>query len=136
MNSLSGKVIEGLHTEKINGFESAYELSKLCEKTKVNMINSIGGRLYVSYEIDEEDIIDNQRPVFLGCYVYEYARDYMYRMSYSKIGLRNLVYTDTDASKFRERDFNNWCEWINTNNIQVPHWRDVEDYDETSRAVS
>lgn len=133
MNSLSGKVIEGLHTEKINGFESAYELSKLCEKTKVNMINSIGGRLYVSYEIDEEDIIENQRPVFLGCYVYEYARDYMYRMSYSKIGLRNLVYTDTDASKFRERDFNNWCEWINTNNIQVPHWRDVEDYDERYR---
>jgi hypothetical protein len=50
----------------------------------------------------------------------------MYEYSYSKIGKENLLYTDTDASKFRHTDFLQWKEWIDSDNVQVPHWEEVE----------
>lgn len=53
----------------------------------------------------------------------------MYENSYSKIGLNKLLYTDTDASKFRYTDFLTWKKWVDENNIQVPHWEEVEERD-------
>ena len=128
MNSLSGKVIEGLHTEKTTDFSTVAEYEKIMEKaTKVNVINSIGGRVFISYEVDAEKLCKTkQRPIYLGVLVYDYAKRYMYENSYSKIGLDQLLYTDTDASKFRYKKFIQWKDWIDTNNIQVPHWPEVE----------
>lgn len=132
MNSLSGKVIEGLHTEKTSDFDTEADFLKIQEKAKsVNFINCIGNKLFATYELDEEKVCEtSQRPIFLGVLVYDYAKRYMYENSYSKIGLKELVYTDTDASKFRYSAMDKWCEWINTNNIQVPHWEEVEEFDE------
>jgi hypothetical protein len=131
MNSLSGKVIEGLHTEKTVDVDSAYEFLQLKEKaTSINFINSVGGKLFVTYEINPEDICSKQqRPIYLGVLIYDYAKRYMYENSYSKVGKSRLLYTDTDASKFRYKDFVNWKSWIDTDNIQVPHWPEVEAYD-------
>jgi len=53
----------------------------------------------------------------------------MFEYSYSKIGLDQLLYTDTDASKFRYSKFLEWKDWVDTNNIQVPHWKEVEKID-------
>jgi hypothetical protein len=53
----------------------------------------------------------------------------MFENSYSKIGKSGLLYTDTDASKFRYSDFIKWKDWIDTNNIIVPHWEEVEEKD-------
>jgi len=54
----------------------------------------------------------------------------MFENSYSKVGLDQLLYTDTDASKFRYSRFIDWKNWVDTNNIQVPHWEEVELKDE------
>lgn len=130
MNSLSGKVIEGLHTEKTIDISSCAEFLKVQEKaSKINFINSVGGKMFLTYEINAEEIINQQRPIYLGVLIYDYAKRYMYQNSYSKIGKSSLLYTDTDASKFRYSDFIGWKNWIDTNNIQVPHWVDVEKYD-------
>ena len=114
MNAISGKVIEGLHTEKTTDFTTVAEYEKIMEKaTKVNVINSIGGRVFISYEVDAEKLCKTkQRPIYLGVLVYDYAKRYMYENSYSKIGLDQLLYTDTDASKFRYNDFLKWNKWV------------------------
>jgi hypothetical protein len=131
MNSLSGKVIEGLHTEKTVDVDTVSEYLKLADKAKsINFINSVGGKLFLTYEVDAEQICKKQqRPIYLGVLIYDYAKRYMYENSYSKIGKSRLLYTDTDASKFRHSDFVNWKNWIDTNNVIVPHWAEVEDID-------
>jgi hypothetical protein len=128
MNSLSGKVIEGLHTEKTTDISNMYEYEKIQEKaTSVNFINSIGNRLFITYEVDEEKLCETQqRPIFLGCLIYDYAKRYMFDMSYSKIGKNDLVYTDTDASKFKYSAMTKWEEWIHRENITVPCWEEAK----------
>ena len=132
MNSLSGKVIEGLHTEKTVDVNSIAEYEKIKQKsTSINFINNIGNKLFMTYEVDAEEVCKkSQRPIYLGVYIYDYAKRYMYENSYSKVGLNQLLYTDTDASKFRYSKFLEWKNWIDTNNIQVPHWKEVELVDE------
>jgi hypothetical protein len=132
MNSLSGKVIEGLHTEKTVDINSVAEYEKIKQKaTSINFINAIGNKLFMTYEVDAETVCKkSQRPIYLGVYIYDYAKRYMYENSYSKVGLNQLLYTDTDASKFRYSKFLEWKNWIDTNNIQVPHWEEVELVDE------
>ena len=80
----------------------------------------------MTYEIDPEKIISKQRPIYLGVLIYDYSKRYMYEYSYSKIGLDQLLYTDTDASKFRYSKFHSWKKWIDDNNVQVPHHPEVE----------
>lgn len=130
-NSLSGKVIEGLHIEKTVGLNNCAEYDKETSKaTSINFIDAIGGKLFVSYEVDEEELCKKeQRPIFLGVLIYDYAKRYMYENSYSKIGLDKLFYTDTDASKFKYEDMGKWREWIEKNNVIVPHWPEVEKVD-------
>jgi len=132
MNSLSGKVIEGLHTEKTEDISTLAELEKIKDKCeKINVINSIGGKLFITYEVDAEALCKKaQRPIYLGVLIYDYAKRYMFENSYSKVGLDQLLYTDTDASKFRYTRFLEWKNWVDTNNIQVRHWPEVELKDE------
>jgi len=131
INSLSGKVIESLHTEKVEDISCAVDFQKIKEKAvSINVINNIGSRVFVSYTVGEEDICERQqRPIYLGCLLYDYAKRYMYQMSYSKIGRDKLLYTDTDASKFPYTEMPRWREWIERENIVVPHWKEVEEYD-------
>lgn len=131
MNSLSGKVIEGLHTETITEVDNIFEYEKIKKKAvKMNTINLINNKIFVSYEVEPEKILKKQRPIYLGVLIYDYAKKYMFENSYSKIGLNKLLYTDTDATKFRYSDFLKWKEEINKNNIIVPHWEEVEKVDE------
>ena len=131
MNSLSGKVIEGLHTEQTKNVDSVEDYNKIKEKSKtINTINTIGNKIFVSYEVSGESLINKQRPIYLGVLIYDYAKTYMYDYSYSKVGLDQLLYTDTDASKFRYSRFIEWKEWVDNKNIQVPHWEEVEKIDE------
>lgn len=134
MNSLSGKVIEGLHTEKTIDIDTMADYLKIQEKSVgMKMINSIGNKMFITYEVDAETMINKQRPIYLGVLIYDYAKSYMYENSYSKIGKSQLLYTDTDASKFRHSDFIGWKNWVDTNNIIVPHWEEVEEYDNRYR---
>lgn len=127
MNSLSGKVIEGLHTEKTQDVNSVAEYEKIKDKSQsINFINAIGNKIFITYEVDGETMINKQRPIYLGVLIYDYAKRYMYENSYSKVGLDQLLYTDTDASKFRYSKFISWKKWVDDNNIQVPHHPEVE----------
>lgn len=128
MNSLSGKVIEGLHTEKTTDVANMYDYEKIQSKaTSINFINAIGKKLFITYELDEEELCEKQqRPIFLGCLIYDYAKRYMFDMSYSKIGKSDLVYTDTDASKFRYSAMAKWEEWIHRENVTVPCWEEAK----------
>jgi hypothetical protein len=131
MNSLSGKVIEGLHTEKTSNVDTVDEYMKIKDKSKsVNFINAIGNKIFITYEVDGEQMISKQRPIYLGVLIYDYAKSYMYDYSYSKVGLDQLLYTDTDASKFRHSKFIEWKKWVDDKNVQVPHWEEVEKIDE------
>jgi hypothetical protein len=135
MNSLSGKVIEALHTEMTTAFNNESEFLKIQDKAdSINFINCIGSKLFATYTVDEESICEaKQRPIFLGVLIYDYAKRYMYQNSYSKIGLDKLLYTDTDASKFPYSEMARWRDWIESNNVIVPHWREVEAYDRRYR---
>jgi hypothetical protein len=128
MNSLSGKVIEGLHTEKTQDVNSVAEYEKIKGKAEsINFINAIGGKLFVTYEVSAESLCaKSQRPIYLGVLIYDYAKRYMFENSYSKIGLKELLYTDTDASKFRHKKFIEWKNWVDEENVCVPHWEEVE----------
>jgi len=126
-NSVSGKIIEGLHTEKTVVVESTETYLAIKDKAEsINFINMIGDKLFLTYEMSAESMIKEQRPIYLGVLVYDYAKRYMYENSYSKIGLDRLLYTDTDASKFRYTDMARWRDWIETENVIVPHWPEVE----------
>ena len=130
MNSVSGKVIEGLHSENIKMISNEDDLLKLQSKlvknkiTDLNIINNVGNNLFVSYKIDEESIINKQKPVYLGAFIYEYARSYMYENLLSIVGLDKCLYMDTDALKFRKSDL---IDFQNKKGNQiVNHWEDVE----------
>lgn len=133
MNSVSGKVIEGLHSENIKMIQNAEDLLKLQSKEAqnkikdINVINSVGENLFVSYKIDEETIINKQKPVYLGAFIYEYARSYMYENLLAVVGLDKCLYMDTDALKFRKADLAEWQ--LKCGNNIVNHWEEVEKVD-------
>ena len=127
MNSISGKVIEGLHTEQVKMITTAEEYLKIDAKYSVNTINSVGNSVFISYKKTEEELIEKQRPIYIGALIYEYARRYMYENLMKPIGLNRLLYMDTDACKFRACDVPAWQ--LTHGDLIVPHWEDVEKYD-------
>ena len=130
MNSLSGKVIEGLHTEKTEIVDKACKFLEIQAKAKdVSCVDIIGNDVIVTYTMEEEELLSKQRPIYLGVLIYDYSKAYMYEESYEKIGLSSLIYTDTDASKFSEFAFKKWVYNIKKNNTIVPHWIEIEDID-------
>jgi hypothetical protein len=128
MNSLSGKVIEGLHTEKITACNSIAEFEDIKNKAEsINVINVIGDKFFVNYTVNEEKVCEkSQRPIYLGVLIYDYAKRYMYEYGISKVGKKALIYQDTDCLKYRNTDFVAWKQWIDSDNVQVPHWEEVE----------
>ena len=183
MNSLSGKVIEGLHLDKTEMttsyefqqlvsrmsddddedddnedikkscfeksqkanckneasrkiyyyklLENALSKSKKQKKKKpiesITAINFIGNKVFTSYKINEEDEINKQRPIYLGVCVYDYSKCYIYDTLYAVIGKKDLVYTDTDAGKFRSKKFKEVKDYYSKN--YVPYWDKVLKYD-------
>ena len=132
MNSLSGKVIEGLHVDKMKIFNCT-QLDELkdffAQQTNVKFIQQMGDDLHVSYEIDptQRKILLKQRPVYLGALIYAYSRQHMYNYGYSRIGLDKLLYTDTDSIKFPKKYEELYQQ--NVRGLCVPHWEEVEEYD-------
>ena len=132
MNSLSGKVIEGLHTEKVVDIDS-YKYMELMENKKVesvSCINIVGNKVFATATYDEEAMINKQRPIFLGVLIYDYAKCYIYDNAYAVIGLDRIIYTDTDACKFRKSELDRPEVKKFYNQTYVPYWNDVLKYDD------
>ena len=128
-NSLSGKVIQGLFLDKITVVDNIGKYDEIVAKHKdVNVINTVGDKVFLSYKTDIEDNISRQSPIYLGCFIYEYARTYMYNVLLSRVGLNKCLYQDTDCLKFREKDMKEWIEKYGSE--PVPHWPDIGKYDD------
>jgi hypothetical protein len=131
MNAPSGKVIEGLHTNKVVSIDNINDYINILNKSankKVNCINSVGNRLFASIDVSEESICQKeQRPVYLGIMIYDYSKTYMYDNFYAIVGKDKLLYTDTDAGKILKKDAGDWLEYAK--NTPVPHWEEVLEYD-------
>tara|TARA_R110002110_G_scaffold5358_1_gene27731 strand:- start:172 stop:2847 length:2676 start_codon:yes stop_codon:yes gene_type:complete len=133
MNAISGKVIEGLHFDKIK-LVNEYDYHKIKNDKKTSKINTIdmkGNKIFISYSIDEEELIKKQRPVYLGALIYDYAKMFMFEHIYSKVGLKNLVYTDTDAGKCRDIHGKEWIKnYAGKKDMKDLVWSDTFKYDD------
>ncbi len=131
MNAISGKVIEGLHNKKTVEISTNTFMKLKKKKTVSNLtaINKIGAKIFCSYKVTEESILGAQRPIYLGVLIYDYAKCYMYNNIYAPVGLKNLLYTDTDAAKLRYKHLLHWVKKYAGNRI-VPHWKYIETIDE------
>lgn len=130
MNSISGKLIEGMHLYSVEEVNK-YKLLELSIKHKgdINIIKSMGSTALISYEKDKKINFKHSRPVYLGVLIYDYAQMHMYDSLYSKIGLKNSVYTDTDSLKMTAKDGDEWVELYGGKTL-VRHWKQVEEYDQ------
>ena len=136
MNSLSGKVIEKLHVEKTQEVD-VYKYLCLEQDVAMNQlksitaINIVGSRVFATTEAIEEKLIKSQRPIYIAALIYAYAHRDMSNQLYDRIGMKELIYTDTDAAKCRAPAFAEWRKWAEV--TPVPHWPEVEAYDERYR---
>ena len=133
-NSISGKIIEGLH-EQTTELLTTKSYTKLMDKgIEVNVSQVIGDRAFVSYEKTFEELRKKQRPIFLGCICYEEARKYMYENIYVPTGLDKLVYTDTDASKCRYKDIP--MKFLKTTKMKDLVWDEILDIEPNYKTFS
>lgn len=123
-NVLSGKLIEGLHLDKIVEIK---ESNIYVPKDGDEAIHVTENSVFISTKKDQEKNMRYSKPVYLGVLIYDYAQKYMYNYMYNKINRKDLVYTDTDSNKLTERAFKKWLKYASTKTI--PHWKEVEIYD-------
>jgi hypothetical protein len=143
MNSLSGKVIEGLHLDKTVAVDNLAEYETYMGCKEVNTIDVINNKIFISYKGDEEEEFNakkKKKPWYLGVCIYDYSKVHMWEMGISKIGKKALTYMDTDSLKViyqhkpkngeeKQNDLMEWKKWVDDNNVQVPHWTEVEAID-------
>ena len=126
-NSLTGKVIEGLHLDTVQVVESEADFYKAKDKfAKVSVINQLGDAIFISCKKEVKDVINKQRPICYGRLIYDYAKLYMWTYAYS-VGKRECVYSDTDSLKLTDLHYDRWKKWASK--IKVPAWKEVEEYD-------
>lgn len=141
MNSVSGKVIEGLHLEKVQEVDTE-EFSKIIGDIKsgngkieqISAINMCGTKLFAELKLKQEDNMHKQRPVYLGALIYAYAQRHIYETGYKVIGLKDLVYTDTDSFKARASVFDRPDVKQYYQNAKVGVWDCVHKYDPTFKS--
>ena len=128
LNSVTGKVIESLHCDKVKAInEYEYDKIKNNKKTKsINCINIIVNKVFASYTVDEESEMAKHRPIYYGVFIYDYAKRYMYEHMYSKIGKKASHYTDTDSCKMTYKTFEKWRNEYGSKTI-IPHWKELEE---------
>lgn len=139
MNSVSGKVIEGLHLEKVEQMTTdryaellAQSINDDSEIECISAINICGTKLFCEYKKTQtKKELSKQRPVYLGCLIYAYAQRHIYETGYKVIGLKDLVYTDTDSFKARATVFErpDVKQYYDTAVVSV--WDKVHQYDPT-----
>jgi hypothetical protein len=130
MNIPSGKLNQKMNRDE-RKILTPDEFSSLLENKKLSEINTlllIDDKAHISYKKDESDCIKTVKPISNGALIYDYAKIYMYMNAYSKVPYSALIYTDTDSNKLRKEDFDEWKKYAT--NQTVPHWKEVEEYDE------
>lgn len=124
-NSISGKMIEGLHLETI--VEMTADQFKSC-KDGAYLLGIVNNKFIVSTKKSKEECMSKSSPIYLGILIYDYAQRYMYEHVYSHFTHEQRVYTDTDSFKCKTTDAHSWINGHAANTI-VPHWPEVEEHD-------
>lgn len=127
MNSLSGKMNENIHLDKVMEV-SAKEYLVLKHNDKIidlEIIDIRFGKFLVSYSKVLKDCIKQSRAIHIGQLIYDYSHIYMYEHVYTKIP--DYYYTDTDSAHCLAKDFKNWKEYAEI--TEVPHHTEIEGLD-------
>lgn len=109
LNSLTGKVIENLHLDASELIKSDKDLEKV--KKRCDNVGSIKPSAIlnkavgiISYKKRVEDVFKkDNRPIYLGCLIYAYARDHMYREILHDY---DVIYQDTDSALISLEEYN------------------------------
>lgn len=128
MNSLSGKLIEGLHLEKIMEM-TVNDVIKYRSKSTigVDVVDVTDSTIIGRIKKSQESEMMNSRPVYMGVLIYDYAQRYMYDNIYSQIPRKYQLYTDTDSCKITEKGFKIWRKYAE--NTLVPSSKLAQEYD-------
>lgn len=124
-NSISGKLIEGLHNDKTELIKP--EAVNHLTMKELKIVGCFNNKMLINYKLENEDIFNESKPIYLGALVYSYARQYMYEHIISKVSRKNMFYTDTDSCKINQAGFEEWLK--HASNTVVPHWKEVEKFD-------
>lgn len=108
LNSLTGKVIESLHLESAELVRTDKDLEKI--KKKCDNVSNLSASVIlnkcvgiVSYKKRPEDVFrKGNRPIYLGCLIYAYARDHMYREILADY---DVIYQDTDSALIAKSEY-------------------------------
>ncbi len=101
LNSLTGKVVESLHIDATELVKNQKDMEKIIKKAdgmhtlhpSTLFTKSMG---VVSYKKRVKEVFDrDNRPIYLGCLIYAYARDHMYREILHDY---DVIYQDTDSA--------------------------------------
>lgn len=98
LNSVSGKMAERNHEDINMLVGTSDEVRKFEEKLRKDSGMEIGcmtgGKMFLRGKITGENAFKNPSPSFIGCFIYSYARSYMYN---TMIYPRDTIYMDTDS---------------------------------------
>lgn len=136
-NALYGKMMEGFHLDSMIEVDRR-KMEKIIENIhhgvgrylKASTVHFIqnkaflkvkGNPLWSGYET-------KQHPMVIGFYILAYARMYMYKEAYARLGIPNLYYTDTDCVKTTRAAFEKYLKpvWSTT---PIPHWPEAEEFE-------
>lgn len=128
MNSVSGKLIEGLHLTKIMEL-SGGNVAKMEKKSTIGLdvIDVDNNNLTVRLKKEQKNEMRKSRPIYLGVLIYDYAQEYMYDHIFSKIPREHQLYTDTDSCKITGEGLEIWKK--HALNTIVPHSKLAATYD-------
>jgi hypothetical protein len=128
MNSMSGKMIEKLHLDKVEEvtiakYEKLLKNDKYYQVTLIRAMNE-GNKLIVSYRIKADTQMHKTRPIYIGNLIYDYQHKYMYDHIFSKV---DFINTDTDSAHMTQTECEKWLKYATI--TKVPHWPETENFD-------
>lgn len=112
MNSLSGKVIENLHLEKTEIVRTQRDIDRIMKTVSnpqkdMSLEGVFENNGLVSYKIAASQAIKHDnRPIYLGCLIYAYAREHMYE---SVLRDYDVIYQDTDSALLTKGEYERLC---------------------------
>jgi hypothetical protein len=126
---MSGKLVEGMHLDKIEQVSAYNDLETMEKKYgDVKFISMTNNSFYVSYKKDQLKNMGRSVPIYLGSLIYEYSKIHMNKSIFMKISKKGLIYTDTDSCFLTNETFDKWYKDVGSVE-KVSHWPEIEEID-------
>lgn len=144
-NALYGKFNEDMHLDKRVTVD-ADEYDKIIADTHMHGRKKYYTKCSAVYPFQDKMVVDvkvnplhskkrnQQRPMAVAFYILAYARMYMWEHAYSILGWDKCLYTDTDAIKCFQSDYDAVLKPY-FESTPVPHWPEAEEFDENYKTA-